>query len=224
MAAFGSDDDDYDDESNDSSNFYTEDEHEGRATISDVDDLSPVSSTPSIGLVNETDTDRFNIHLPNILQGYKNFDKKQDSFHVIAKFNWEDYAISVLNKYAPETANCLSQQTEFAFEMTNNMYGTKQVKSTLRIRNAVNKYLMSIHGIVDKFFNYERMNEFLPREIKALSKKIMCDPLSVTLEDYQEATSLTPEERCHICIIVMETKRRVELLYLTKVLSQFIGL
>ena len=52
------------------------------------------------------------------------------------------------------------------------------------MRNAVVKYLMSIHGIVDKFFNYDKMNELLPRDFKALSKKIMCDPLSVTFEDF----------------------------------------
>lgn len=67
LAAFGSDDDDYDEESNDSSNFYTEDEADDKRAISDVEDLSPTSSTPSVGFLNEHDLDRFNIHRPNIL-------------------------------------------------------------------------------------------------------------------------------------------------------------
>lgn len=107
--------------------------------------------------------------------------------------------------------------------MTNNCYGNEQV-DTLPMRTAMVKYLMGIHGIVDKYFNYNKINAYLHREYKAYAKKIMCDPQSVTVADFSEMKSLTPEERCHVCIIAMETKKRVELIYVTKVLSQLLGL
>ena len=33
-----------------------------------------------------------------------------------------------------------------------------------------------------------------------------------------------PEERAHISVLVMETKKRIELIYLTKVMSLFVNL
>ena len=70
----------------------------------------------------------------------------------------------------------MNRQSEFAFEMTNNHYGNQPVESTFPMRNALVKYLMHIHGIVDKYYAYENINVFLHREFKALAKKIMCDP------------------------------------------------
>ena len=55
-----------------------------------------------------------------------------------------------------------------------------------------------------------------------MAKKMITDPGSVTAQNF-DMTSLSPEERCHVAIIVMETKRRIELLYLTKVLSDLIA-
>ena len=103
--------------------------------------------------------------------------------------------------------------------MTNNQYGDQQVDSTFPMRNGIVKYLMSIHGIIDKYFNYNNINTFLHRSCKAYAKKIMCDPESVSIEDLDSYTILKPEEKAHICIIVMETKKRVELIYFTKMLS-----
>ncbi len=47
----------------------------------------------------------------------------------------------------------------------------------------------------------------------------MTEPNKLKQEDFTDLTKLTPEERAHISVLVMETKRRVELLYLTKVMS-----
>ena len=103
--------------------------------------------------------------------------------------------------------------------MTNGFYGCEPVESTFPMRNAMVQYLMHIHGIVDKYYNYTNINKFLHREFKGYIKKIMCAPESVTISDFADMTTLTPEERCHVCILVMEVKKRVELIYVTKILS-----
>jgi hypothetical protein len=53
---------------------------------------------------------------------------------------------------------------------------------------------------------------------------MMCDPESVSVNDFKELTILSAEERCHMSILVLETKKRVELIYLTKIMSQFANL
>ena len=64
----------------------------------------------------------------------------------------------------------------------------------------------------------------LHHEHKVFIKKIMCEPQNVTQNDFAELDRLQPEERAHVSLIVMETKRRVELIYLTKIMSQFVNL
>ena len=103
--------------------------------------------------------------------------------------------------------------------MTNNHYGKERVDSTFPLRDAIVKYCERIHGLVDKYFNYEDINTYLHREFKAYAKKVMCDPRSITEKDFIEITNLSPEDRCHMCILVMEAKKRVELIYFTKVLN-----
>ena len=55
-------------------------------------------------------------------------------------------------------------------------------------------------------------------------KKTMVDPNAITIKDFKELTKLLPEERAHISLLVMETKKRVQLIYLTKVMSLFLSL
>jgi hypothetical protein len=51
---------------------------------------------------------------------------------------------------------------------------------------------------------------------------MMCDPYNTTRDDFKDLTKLKPEERAHIGLLVMETRRRVELIYVTKIMSLFI--
>jgi hypothetical protein len=85
-------------------------------------------------------------------------------------------------------------------------------------------YLMGIHGIRDDCVQYSKINRVLHFYHKVFIKKIMCEPQNVTHRDFEELTKLQPEERAHVSLIVMETKRRVELIYLTKIMSQFVNL
>ena len=141
---------------------------------------------------------------------------------VLNDFNWEDHAFAVIHRYDPKAAKLLTQQSEYAFEMTNFTFGNESVESTFNFRNAIVKYLMHIHGVMDTYYRQEKVNKVLQQEHKLYFKKIMCSPDLVVLEDFIKLTRLTPEEKCHICILIMETKIRVELIYLTKALGQLL--
>ena len=102
------------------------------------------------------------------------------------------------------------------------MFGNQKVETTYHFRNAIVKYLLHIHGILDTYYRHEKVNKLLQKEHKMYIKKIMCSPDLVNLEDFSRLTRLTPEEKCHVCILVMETKIRVELIYLTRALGQLL--
>jgi len=107
--------------------------------------------------------------------------------------------------------------------MTEERFAGEKVETTFPFRNAIVKYLMGIHGIRDAYFDYSAVNKKIAQQHKAYAKKIMCDPKANSAADFAHIKMLTPEERAHICIIVMETKKRTELLFFTKALSQLIN-
>lgn len=168
---------------------------------------------------NEQELDKFQIHRANIIVRYTNFVDKEDISNSLQTYNWEDNARGVIQKYCPEMAEALTAQTEYAFEMTANNYGAQDSIDTWKYRNSIVKYLMSIHGVRDSYFNYCEVNQVLHKHHKTFFKKVMCAPNNVTKDDFSDMNKLMTEERCHICILIMETKKQVELLFFTKALS-----
>jgi hypothetical protein len=81
---------------------------------------------------------------------------------------------------------------------------------------------MGCHGIINDSFNTAKINKILHRDLKSWIKKIACHPDELEINDML-SSSLLPEERCHLCILVMETKRRIELLYFGEVVSKYLG-
>ena len=171
----------------------------------------------------ERQLDKFQIHRANSLSRYTNFNNSAEISNSLQTYNWEDNARGVIQKYCPEMAEALTAQTEYALEMTCLHFGNQEVESTWPMRNSIVKYLMGIHGVRDSYFNYCAINKVLHKQHKSFTKKIMCDPNNITHNDFRDLCMLMPEERCHICILVMETKKQVELLFFTKALSQLIN-
>ena len=85
-------------------------------------------------------------------------------------------------------------------------------------------YLMGIFGIKDDAFKYTNINKVLQHAHKVYIKKMMCEPQNITKNDFKELTKLRPEDRAHISLLVMETKKRVELIYFTKIMSLLLNL
>lgn len=73
---------------------------------------------------------------------------------------------------------------------------------------AIMFYLKEIHGIRDLTFKYKKINDLFEKEQKVYIKKIMCSPDQVTEQDYKNFFSgLYDSEKCHVCILALETKR-----------------
>ena len=57
---------------------------------------------------------------------------------------------------------------------------------------------------------------------KVYVKKAMCAPDLMNKDDFLEMKRLSPDQKCHMCLLVLETKIRVELIYVTKALGQLV--
>ena len=109
--------------------------------------------------------------------------------------------------------------------MTDNKFGSDKMEmGTFNFRNAIVKYLMHIHGLHDTYFKQEKVNTYMDKVHKVYVKKAMCAPDLLTKVDFDGMQRLTPEQKCHMCLLVMETKIRVELIYVTKALGQLLHL
>ena len=114
-----------------------------------------------------------------------------------------------------------TSQTGFAFQMTKKKFAHKTPSvDTSDFRNAIVYYLKEIHGLRDETFKYKKINELFNKEQKVYIKKVMCYPSDVSIEDYQKFSEmLFDSEKCHVCILAMETKKQVSLTYVAKALT-----
>ena len=88
-----------------------------------------------------------------------------------------------------------------------------------QFRSGIALYLMHIHGLKDDTVSYQRINKIMTIEHKTYFRKIMIEPHNITVDDFSKLHDLNAENRAHIGIIVMETRKRVELLYVTRALD-----
>ena len=110
--------------------------------------------------------------------------------------------------------------------MTKKTYGNKEKDiDTSLFRQSIAVYLKHIHGLRDDSFQYAHVNRNLTVKQKVYIKKVGCAPQTVTYEDYYEVSPqyLSSGEKCHICVIVMETKSEIELTYLSRAISQYLN-
>jgi len=114
----------------------------------------------------------------------------------------------IFSKFLPQITKWLTNQVQFAFRMTNNKFGDKTQLDTSDFRNAIVYYLKEIHGLRDETFKYKKINDLFSKEQKVYIKKVMCSPGEVLMTDYAGfSDNLDDSEKCHVCILAMETKK-----------------
>lgn len=73
-----------------------------------------------------------------------------------------------------------------AFQMTLNTFGMRQKFNTVYFREAIQYYLMYIHGLKSDDFDYPGINKIFKKEFKIYLKKCCCSPDKVCVEDYEQ--------------------------------------
>lgn len=70
--------------------------------------------------------------------------------HDVQEFSWDLHAYDLFWRFLPELADSLHKQISYAFNMTNNSYGSKNNNiDTSKFRNAIFYYVTMIHGLRD---------------------------------------------------------------------------
>ena len=163
----------------------------------------------------------FSKHLVLQVVRYENFSHKIHQFLDNFEFSWSVHGVDMLSKFLPVTTQVVIQEMSFAFQMTNRSFANKKQRlDTSDFRNAIVFYLKEIHGIRDETFKYKKINDLFSIDQKKYIKKVMCAPQTVTGDDFSKFSELLYDsEKCHVCILAMETKKQVSLTYLGKALS-----
>lgn len=180
---------------------------------------------------NETDEGKedieeiFEKHRLKKLKAYENFNHKKDNFLDEFEFSWDIHGYDLFTKFLPITTKLVSSQFNLAFRMTRRSFADKpQRVDTSDFRNAIIYYLKEIHGIRDETFKYKKINDLMNIEQKIYIKKIMCKPQDITIKDYYGFSEMLKDsEKCHVCILAMETKKQVSMIYVARALSEFLS-
>eukprot|EP00347_Sterkiella_histriomuscorum_P009846 403339651 len=167
----------------------------------------------------------FGKHRKFKVKEYIQFLKTKESLLDLSDYSWEFQGQDLYSRYLPELTEVIQNQIDYALKMTKNSYGQKdQDVDTRYFRQSLSIYIMQVYGIKDDQFQYENINKILIIPQKQYIRQIGCFPSKVTQKEYEDMSSrLTAAEKCHISIIVAETKKQVELIYLSRAVNQFIN-
>jgi sestrin len=153
--------------------------------------------------------------------GYEDFfskrdkkDRKEFKVHRLEDYNWKNHGYYLLSRFYPDGARVLDEEFDFIYEMTGNYIYNEQGVDTGPFRRAIWNYAHFLYGIVSDAYNYQKVNVLLNMNIKSFIKKVVCNPLCVTYRDFHQiGYILRPEEKVHVALLALESRRRASLLY-----------
>ena len=95
-----------------------------------------------------------------------------------------------------------------------NRFSNNVEVNTDPFRIAIWNYVHRVLGILHDDYNYQHVNFWLNRSIKAYIKKVICCPETITKKDFSKmGVNLTPKEKCHLTLLAIEARKQAELLY-----------
>lgn len=160
------------------------------------------------------------------LTEYVNFNHKKETFLDQFEFSWDIHGYDRMSQFLPVITKSVTSQMNTAFKMSNQSFAGNKV-DTVDYRNAIVLYLKEIHGIRDQSFKYKKINQLLEcdqkrQDQKTYIKKVACSPDQITCQNYAIfSQSLYDSEKAQVCILALEAKRQVSLLYLARALSDY---
>eukprot|EP00742_Colponemidia_sp_Colp-10_P007485 GILJ01008064.1.p1 GENE.GILJ01008064.1~~GILJ01008064.1.p1 ORF type:complete len:558 (-),score=46.77 GILJ01008064.1:368-2041(-) len=147
---------------------------------------------------------------------YVDFNVKSAEYSIfrVQDYCWEDHGYELVNQFYQGAAQLLDDEFTYIYNMTDQTFGENRGIDTLPFRRAVWYYVHRLYGMSHDDYDYREVNVFLPREVKAFTKKIACTPEFISQTDFHNLIlKLRPEEKCHIILLSWEAKRQAELLY-----------
>ena len=83
-------------------------------------------------------------------------------------------------------------------------------------------YIYRVKGMLNRNYDYSRVNKLLARPVKSFIKTVACYPRLVTKRQYDGfIEDLTHAEKVHVSIIVLEARRSAGLLHALDAVKSF---
>jgi hypothetical protein len=157
---------------------------------------------------------------------HKDFDVKSktyDIFHV-EDYSWREQGYELVKRYYSEAANLLDDEFHHIMELTDNSFNGAPGVDTTPFRTAVWYYVHRTQGVLHDDYDYSLVNSFLGIQLKALIKKMVCEPYTITKNDVLNiGIQLQPTEKCHIALLATEARKQSELLYALRAVTKWIS-
>mmetsp|Transcript_53436 Transcript_53436/g.134271 ORF Transcript_53436/g.134271 Transcript_53436/m.134271 type:complete len:292 (+) Transcript_53436:1055-1930(+) len=132
----------------------------------------------------------------------------------VSDYSWHEHGYSLVSKFFSEAATCLDEEFDHIFTLTYNTFSQANQVDTFPFRRAIWYYIHRVRGLIHDDYNYEEVNKFLPRNLKAYIKYLVCEPVAIELAHFVTwDVSLTLQEKCHVALIAAEASKQADLLY-----------
>jgi hypothetical protein len=152
---------------------------------------------------------------PNTLR-HAEFKVQSDQYKVfrVNDWSWPHQGYELLLRFLPRVAQPLDNLFELTQTMTDNCFNTFDNLDTGPYRRAAWQYVQRIKGVLHDDYDYQEINLLLNKYNKEFVKKVVCYPEFITAHDYQQlGYVLAPNEKMHLCALVVESRKQAELLY-----------
>uniref|UniRef100_A0A7S1THV5 Uncharacterized protein n=1 Tax=Compsopogon caeruleus TaxID=31354 RepID=A0A7S1THV5_9RHOD len=147
---------------------------------------------------------------------YEDFDVHSRDYKLLRahEFSWSREGYSLVSLFSKDLARVLDDQFELIQCLTDGCIGNTAGVDTSPFREAIWKYAQRLNGIEHDDYNYARINKLLQRPLKVLVKKVVCNPETISQGDFERmGLQLRTEERVHIILLAMESRKQCALLY-----------
>lgn len=149
-------------------------------------------------------------------------------------FSWEQNALEQFKEVlVVQPTDLVDKQFNYVANLTNEYIADSQ-EDTAPLRECMRFYTEHIFGVHHDDYDYSQVNLLGWRKLKIYLKKVVTLPQSLTKEDYEQlgvredregkvvkTYNFTPEEKCHVNLLAIESKKRCALTYLAKAISDY---
>uniref|UniRef100_A0A7S4JJV8 Uncharacterized protein n=1 Tax=Paramoeba aestuarina TaxID=180227 RepID=A0A7S4JJV8_9EUKA len=150
------------------------------------------------------------------------------SFLHAADYNWKEHCYTIIQQSCggSDVARFLDEQLDSIRKLTYRTFSGATDVDTDPFRQAVWHYVQRIQGIFYDDYDYREVNIFLGIPLKGFVKEVSCLPQNITRSSYEKTWSssglnLRPDERCHVCLIAMESRKLAMLLFGLRAISEY---
>eukprot|EP00002_Diphylleia_rotans_P008633 TRINITY_DN1861_c0_g1_i2.p1 TRINITY_DN1861_c0_g1~~TRINITY_DN1861_c0_g1_i2.p1 ORF type:complete len:562 (-),score=129.20 TRINITY_DN1861_c0_g1_i2:380-2065(-) len=147
---------------------------------------------------------------------YRDFDvhAKEYSIFRIIDYSWSEHGVALTQKFCSNIWEPLDDLFDYTYRMTSYTLGDNRGVDTQPVRRAIWYYSHRLFGLFHDDYNYREVNEFLNKSIKAYLKKVICFPEGVVIGDFLDfGYNFSASEKCHVNLLMMESRKQAELLY-----------